>query len=95
MVTVLIDQSTKLWQQVGSKAFLSCMTLEWWLICLAAMIGPQLTVSIPLWFSASGSVPRGGFPSQINITKIIDWHYCFSHLGPGGVPTLTLHLRYN
>lgn len=87
---VLIGKSTKSWQLVCRGAILS-----WWLICLTAMTGPQPTAGIPLWFSASGAVPCGGFPSLINITRIIHWHHCFSHLGPGRVLTITLHLQFN
>ena len=50
--------------------------------------------NIPLWFSASGPVHHGGFPCQINITRVIHWHHRLSQLGPGIVPTITLYLWY-
>lgn len=50
--------------------------------------------NIPLWFSASGPVHHGGFPCQINITRVIHWHHRLGQLGPGKVPTITLYLWY-
>lgn len=70
-------------------------TLVGKLICLSTAVGVYSSANIPLWFSASGPVHRGGFPCQINITRVIHWHHRLSQLGPGNVPTITLSLWYS
>lgn len=61
----------------------------------SAAVGIDSSASIPLWFSESGPMHRGGFPCQINITRVIHWHHSFCQLGPGKVPTILLYLWNN